>query len=242
MFLIIVCDIYLSMLTSSHPLSIFWLVFIINTFKKSNRESGKKVESTISCHLKSFVEQKRVASVCLTTTDVPLKSDLNVPTDLLKHRNTAGPIRWGAGADPWTTVWYHPDLLLLHPTVRRQAFHHVGGVWSDALLVAANRSLIWKHCRAAERHWNADQSLAASEPDQSEPDQSEPDLPSPSPVWASAFDVTLLTPPTRDQCSLVRTSVCVFTLTDVHSSRESTLENGDKEKERGKKKQEQSPH
>lgn len=30
--------------------------------------------------------------------------------------------------------------------------------WSNMLLVLASWSLIWKHCRAAERHWKADQS------------------------------------------------------------------------------------
>lgn len=91
------------LLPSSSPLSIFWLLPMINNFKSNSRE----VKSTILCRFKSW---NRNVSVYLTT-DVLLKSDWNILQDVLQHCTTAVLKHQRAGPH-LKTVWYRPDLLL----------------------------------------------------------------------------------------------------------------------------------
>lgn len=160
------------LLPSSCPLSIFRLLFINNNYK-SNRVKSRKVKSTILCHFKNWWERIVLPPSVLLTTDVLLKSDLNI----LQYCTTAVLTHQRAGAHLWTRVWYHPDLLL-QPTVRHHVFNSQSVDRSDTLLVLASWSLIWKHCRAAERHWKADQSHITAELDLTS---------SPAGVWVSMW-------------------------------------------------------
>lgn len=123
------------LLPPSCPLSIFWLLFIINTYK-SNRVRSRKVKSTILCHFKSQWNRNVLPPSVLLTTDVPLKSDLNIPPNVLRYCTTAVLIiHQRAGAHLQTRVWYHPDLLL-QPTVRHHVFNQPvsGSEWYAACI------------------------------------------------------------------------------------------------------------
>lgn len=97
---------------------------------------------------------------------------------------------------------------------------------SDTLLAFASWSLNWKHCRAAERHWKADQSHAGAEPDSSS-----------SPYRSLGFDgifLTFLDGHLLGVCKKLRSRVCqhVSSLSNAH---ESTLEMVSKWKKINKK-------
>lgn len=125
-------------------------------------------------------------------------------------------------------VWYHPDLLL-QPTVRHPVFNQPVSGLSDTLLVLASWSLIWKHCRAAERHWKADQSHIAAELDLTS-----------STCGGLGFDVTLqdgrllgvCRKPRRAPYASVCISMCLHSVKCAQRTWKHTWKNGVKKREK----------
>lgn len=125
-------------------------------------------------------------------------------------------------------VWYHPDLLL-QPTVRHPVFNQPVSGSSDTLLVLASWSLIWKHCRAAERHWKADQSHIAAELDLTS-----------STCGGLGFDVTLqdgrllgvCRKPRRAPYASVCISMCLHSVKCAQRTWKHTWKNGVKKREK----------
>lgn len=122
-------------------------------------EQEVKSKSTILCHFKSWWKWNVLPPRVDCITHVLLESDSKGHADTLRCPTTAELLHLRAGgARLRQGVWYHPDLLF-QPRPHVSNGPRVGGIGATPLLVlSASRSLIREHCRAAERHWKADQS------------------------------------------------------------------------------------